>query len=196
MADSSQIEAPSKPDRTAVEAPPAIEFIGLEVFVERDGEHVTGRVVSPHPVGGDLTEAAKAYREGKRVTGRTECPIDYRSKRPDAPPDGVGQRSAWPSPPAGQLLDDRGKQKLIAVLSYIRLCTENPNTPKLELARRVIKVARADGMKRISLRSLQLWTRRIELEGENALRDHYVKPTPKVPTFDADHARLGLMVCA
>ncbi len=52
------IEPPSKPDRTAVETAPVIELIGLEVFAERDGDRVTGRVVFPYAVGGDLVGAA------------------------------------------------------------------------------------------------------------------------------------------
>ncbi len=61
-------------------------FAGLEIEASRDGDHVTGVVRFPYEVGGDLDADARAIREGNRVTGRTECPIDYYLVRPGEAP--------------------------------------------------------------------------------------------------------------
>ena len=58
----------------------SIEFCGLRIFAERNITCVTGRVEFPYEVGGDLVGADQAHREGKRITGRTECAINYQSK--------------------------------------------------------------------------------------------------------------------
>jgi len=185
MTSSLPIQSPVEPASDPVRTPD-LELCGVKVFVDRDGDHVTGKVAFPHVVGGDLDQAARAYREGTRVTGRTECPIDYRSTRPSDHP------SSFTLHPS----DARTQLKLSLVRRYLQVCANAPNVPKLTHARSVVTSAKAEGAKRISVRSLQSWAAKYDREGEAALRDSYTRPTPKVPTFDIDHAKHALLVCA
>jgi len=184
--DQSPIESPSTADRTA----PAIEFAGVQVFVGRHGETVTGMVIFPRPVGGDLSEAERLRREGKRYTGRTECPIDYRSRRPGPPDVASAPRGGRSEPLASARADNRHVERLAIANAYLDICDADPDTPKVVHARHLA------GEAKVSVRSIQLWARKLETQGEQALRDRCVKPPRKVPIFCPEHAKDALLVCA
>lgn len=125
-----------------------------------------------------------AARDGDRVTGRVEFPyaicgrrevsIDYRSKRPD---------------PADQPLssiDHRQARRIELVQRWQKLCESDPDTAKRHHARRL----------GVSVRSLEIWSRAIKVEGVGGLRDRYVKPPKRVLTLDVQTAADALLICA
>ena len=123
-------------------------------------------------------------RDGDRVTGRAEfpyavcgrtsIPIDYRSKRPD-PAD---------QPPSST--DDRQTRRIELVQRWQKLCESDPDTAKRHHARRL----------GVSVRSLEIWSRAIKVEGVGGLRDRYVKPPKRVLTLDVRTAADALLICA
>ncbi len=145
---------------------PTIEFCGLRVFADRQGYRVTGRVEFPYEVG-----------------GRGQIPIDYSSCRPDGSVDD----------PELSNTDIRQTRRLDIVRKWQKLCAENPNTSKLQCAEQAIVES---DMPRVSVRSIQTWARKFDLEGEDGLRDRYVKTPRKVFTLTAKGASDAVLVCA
>lgn len=138
----------------------------VTIYADRDGDHVTGRVVFPH----------KTY-------GRTEIPIDYHSRRPDQ------ARDSYPVD-----LPRRAGCRLELVQRYIALCNEHPQTARLTHAKRVVKDA--DDSVRVSVRSLQLWVHKYETGGPPGLVDGYVAPPAKVLVITSQEASAAVQICA
>lgn len=144
-----------------------MELIGLRIFAARHGERVTGRVEFPYS-----------------VNGRTSCPIDYHSRRPDS-------QSPIPNPQSP--IDPRAAQRLDLVHRWQKLCKDNPKVSPTKLARRLASGETPDI--KVSPSSLRGWARKLETEGVDGLRDRYVKPPKKVSTIDAARATDAVRVC-
>lgn len=145
---------------------PTIEFCGVRIFADRQGFRVTGRVVFPYKVG-----------------GRTQVPIDYASCRPDGSVDDPELSKA----------DIRQSQKLAVVLRWQALCVLNPGVQKRVLAEQAMEEV---DMLRVSYRSIQQWACKLDIEGEDGLRDRYVKPPRAVLRLTPQQASDAVLVCA
>ncbi|MGB2985050.1 MAG: hypothetical protein WBE26_04130 [Phycisphaerae bacterium] len=156
--------------QTPVEAP-SIELGDppVRIFATRDGDRVTGRVEFPY-----------------ETAGRTGCPIDYHSHRPEHDPNRDHNQSRDRK---GADLGARASNRLDLVEQWRTLCNEHPETPKLTLAQQVAATGN------VGVRSLQTWSRKLDTEGVDGLRDHYVKPPGKVPTLDTEIATSAVQVC-
>jgi len=150
--------------RTPVEAP-SMDLVGLRVYAARTDDRVTGRVEFPH-----------------ETNGRSSCPIDYHSRRPQSP---------TPNPQSAT--DDRAARRLQLVRRWQQLCRDNPGLSKTALAERL---ATAETDLKVSTSSLRVWARKLETEGPGGLRDRYVKPPRKILTIDAARATNAVKVCA
>ena len=148
----------------------------MRIFAARDGERVTGRAELPY-----------------EMYGRTAVPIDYRSHRPPDSPSlkprasSLKPQASSPKPQASSLSSLR---RLAAVERWRQLCRDDPATSRTGLAR---QVAAELG---VSVRSIQLWARRLDTEGPEALEDHYVPALKRVPTLGTDQARQAVLICA
>lgn len=140
----------------------------LHVYAARDGDHVTGRVVFPH-----------------ETYDRTEIPIDYRSRHPPQ----NGDSNGADLPPMARLRYER-------VCRYDELCAEQPDVPKRRHAEHVVEQAKKRDMRRISVRSLQMWARKVELHGPQGLIDNYDQPARKVLECTSQEATAAVQICA
>ena len=132
-----------------------------------------------------------ADRHGDHVTGRVEypyathgqssCPIDYRSERPTPNP-----HSPTPNP---QSLDPAGTRRLEAVRHYQALIRDNPRQSR---GRLLDRAAQAYG---VSPSSIRVWTRKFEIEGPDALRNHYASAPTTVITLSIEIARDAVLIC-
>ena len=153
---------------------PSLELDGLKVFVARDGDRVTGRVIFPY-----------------ETYGRTEVPIDYlNSASPGAGPVVDQSRAREEAVAVPAATDARHTSRRSAVRRYLSIRTTAPDASRTALARRVAASLR------ISVRTLQLWVHRFQLEGESGLADRYVAPPPETLHRDVGVARDAVLVCA
>lgn len=131
-----------------------------------------------------------ASRDGDRVTGRVvfpyrtsigdHCPIDY--CRIDPP-----RLSRVPMTACHRM-------RLDAVLTYQTLVKEHPKANKRALAAQVVRIAAESG-DTFSVRSLQSWVRKHELEGIDGLRTRLVAAPKRRIECSADEAKDALLVC-
>ncbi|MEK6675590.1 MAG: hypothetical protein AABZ47_08050 [Planctomycetota bacterium] len=148
-----------------------MKFLVLDIQVQRDGDHITGEVRFPYTVGGNLDEYLRAYREGKRCTGRDSCPIDYHAAS-DQNRDGhrpTGRDGAVNSSCA---LSPRAQVRLSLVTRCHQLTLENPKLCQGTILQRAIDELPGDE-KKPAVRSLQNWLSRYRSGGAAALEDNY-----------------------
>ncbi len=160
----------SNPVQTPIE-PPSIEFSGVQVFANRTGVHVTGRVDFPAP-----------------VDGRTSIPIDYRSQRPDGSLEGgVHDRSHTVA-----------LMRESVVKSYLIHCDVKGAPSRRKCAQATIDQCVEDGTldAPIGVRTMQTWVAKYETGGLAALEDQYAKPPRKVLTLDPRVATDAVLACA
>jgi len=158
---------------TAVQTPierPSIELAGVRIFASRDGDRVTGYALFPYPIGG-----------GRSV------PIAYRNRASEPRPSGSG-----PLDNRQSTIDNQAKARLSLVTRWRELCSQHPTTSRRTLANRVADSAPI----KCSPRSLQAWSRRLDIEGPAGLCDRYVPAPPAVLSLDPQTASDAILVCA
>lgn len=133
-----------------------------------------------------------AERSGYRVTGRVEfphpvcgkssCPIDYSARRLDDADDNT-------APIDG---DTKYRQRLDLIALHSRLADDHPAMNKRQLAQRAIDESGLD----VSVRTLQTWKRKWELEGAVGLKDKYVAMPKRILTLTSAQALSAIKVCS
>ncbi len=179
---------------------PTLSLCGLRIFASRGGDRVTGRVEFPYS-----------------VYGRSTASIDYHSRRPGEPRSSARAAPSAPSAPSeppslrasvasslgGSLppcpvaslpssLDPRARQRLDLVHQWRDLCTRNPAESRRALAEQVAVKAPI----KCSVRSLQLWSQRLDSLGPDGLIDGYIPAPRKVLSLEGTLASDAVLVCA
>ncbi len=154
---------PPSPPSGGIQGGPAIDFQGVQVFAERKGNRVTGRVEFP-PI----------YK-------RHPVPLSYeRRDSPDVPLLEESPRDSLNS----------ASPRLQAVHRYQEALRDPRGRSRTAIAD---EIAAQAGVTR---RTLQLWVRRAETEGEDALLNHYVPAPARKVTCDSAVATDAVLVCA
>ncbi len=157
---------------TPVEAPSIALPGGVNVFTVRDGERITGSVQFPY-----------------EVRGRRSVPIDYQNVQPVTLSEAKG-------------LDAKASARLALVQRWQELCESDKGQTRRDHARRLC--AEIDpasplskgGTRGVSPRSLQLWARKLDTQGPQALADGYEGGPRKVLSLDGKVAKDALSICA
>jgi len=182
-ADAGGPEAQAPLTGSATEAP-AREFCGLKIYAAREGTRVRGRVVFPHQVGADLDDLQRALREGRRVAGRQEVPIDYHRPEPRAA-----------APAALVAVGDQAVPWKVALV--LRLKASYVERPALKHRQHQVAVhewGRAQGH-RFSLRSLQLWEEAYDKWGPEGLDHAQVRACCRTAEASAQHYADAVLLC-
>jgi len=134
--------------------------------------------------------AVFAVRDGNRITGyvefpyevggRTSVPIDYINTGPLL-------KSVSPA-----TLDAKASARLALVEQWRKLCSEKPELPRAGLANLVASKATI----RCSVRSLQLWGKKLDAEGPLALSDQYTSAPRKALSLDSKRASDAVSISA
>jgi hypothetical protein len=158
---------------TAIQTPierPSIELASVRIFASRDGDRVTGRVEFPYSVG-----------------GRTSVVILYRNRAPEPRPSGSG-----PFDIRHSMIDNQAEARLSLVTRWCELCEQNPKTSRISLANQVSDSASI----KCSPRSLQAWSRKLDIEGPAGLCDRYAPAPSAVLSLDPQTASDAVLICA
>ncbi len=162
---------------TALQTPlerPSIDLPGgVKVFASRDGDRITGHVLFPYV-----------------VHDRVSVPIDYRNA-PLNP-----SNSSKPS-----TADAKALARQAMVLRWRSLCDADKSITRLEHAKRVCDEFRGSGVSAfrrfsVSVRSLQLWARKLDTEGPDALSDRYEPMPRKILSLESKLAADAVSICA
>lgn len=131
-----------------------------------------------------------AVRDGDRITGCVEFPYEV-GGRTSVPIDYV---NAGPLPKdiSPATLDAKASARLALVNQWRKLCSEKPQLPRAGLANLVASKATI----RCSVRSLQLWSKKLDADGPLALSDQYAPAPRKVLSLDSKRASDAVSMCA
>jgi hypothetical protein len=156
---------------------PSLTFCGLHIFASRDGDRVTGRIEFPDD--------------------RPPLPITYR--RPDPSQMSKPNSALVPSCLGGSTAPS---PRLRAVLAFRDLLSANDMMPKKNTRRELGLLAlRGTGLD-ASYRSLLLWCRKLDVEGESALADlpassaSSASPARGIVVLDSKTASDAVLICA
>lgn len=129
-------------------------------------------------------------RNGTSVTGRAKFPYFVQSR--DVVPIDYRCHVVAMQTPVSTPTDERGAMRVQAVQRWRHFIHCYPMHPRAEIARRVIQESDLG----ITVRTLQLWTKKLDEQGPSALSNRYVRPIPGTPVFDPVHEHDALLVCA
>lgn len=164
---SNDLQSPLEAPPQAARAAPAIVLPGnVLIFASRLCDRINGRVEFPYEVG-----------------GRTSVPIEYINTGP------VPQTPrAW----GPTSLETKAAARLALIEKWRKLCIDKPTLPRAGLARMVASNATI----RCSVRSLQLWAKKLDADGPQALSDQYTPAPRKALSLDSKRATDAVSMCA
>jgi len=124
------------------------------------------------------------------IGGGRSVPISYRN----APRSEISNLKSAPGPfdIRQSTIDNQAEARLSLVTRWRELCSQNPKTSRLSLANRVADSAPI----KCSPRSLQAWSRKLDIEGPAGLCDRYVPAPPAVLSLGPQMASDAVLVCA
>ncbi len=128
------------------------------------------------PVTRDGTHVTGSAHFPYAVCGRDQCPIDYHVRSADG--------SIEPD------IDPKTQSRLDVVQRYRHLLETNQGTAKHKIAERVAR----ESAIRVSVRSVQLWDQKFEIEGVDGLRDKYTARPSRIATLPEDIEQRALFI--